>query len=175
MNSAAGAPAAATSTPAIAGPSMNVAEKAMFRVAFACRSAACVNASRSFCRGRARIPLDLRLLARRPRRLGAQQRARGQRRRAVERRQDQDRGQPEVPQQHRQHRVVTTPSNRYSPLSTPRRREASTRAASAGAANAGSAWPEISSAATATALCVWSKTATDSATKPNQVPSRLTV
>ena len=47
MNSAAGAPAAATSTPAIAGPSMNVAEKAMFRVAFACRSAACVNASRS--------------------------------------------------------------------------------------------------------------------------------
>ena len=172
MNSAAGAPAAATTTPAIAGPSMNVAEKAMLRVAFACRSAACVNASRSL-----------------PRAASHSTSACSRAARAVSARNSALAASAAVPSSAARIRiagsqkchsstassVVTTPSNRYSPLSTPRRCEASTRAASAGAANAGSAWPEISSAATATALCVWSKTATDSATKPNQVPSRLTV
>ena len=78
----------------------------------------------------------------------------------------QDGGQREVPQQD-----ARAPPSRRPRRSTARSarcgaREASTRATSAGTTNAGRAWPAKSSAATASALWVWSKTASDSATHP---------
>ena len=71
--------------------------------------------------------------------------------------------------------AVAAASNIYRPLSSPRREDASTRATRAGVRNAGNTCPETSSAATATALWVWSNTTTASAMNPNHVPSRLTV
>ncbi len=171
MNSAAGAPAAATTTPAIAGPSMNVAGEGDVE-------------------RRVRLPLGrLRERLADPCRppLGVSNRtcACSRAARAVSARSSALVASAAVPSSATSSRIagsqkcqsstassaVAMPSNTYSPLSTPRRGEASTRAASAGAANAGSACPEISSAATASALCVWSKTATDRATSRTRCPA----
>ena len=53
--------------------------------------------------------------------------------------------------------------------------DASTRATINGTRKAGRTWLASSNGPTASALWVWSKTATDRATKPNHVPRRLTV
>ena len=71
--------------------------------------------------------------------------------------------------------AVTTASMKYSALSSEWRSEDSTRATTAGTTKAGSACQASSSAATASALWVWSKTASERATRPTQLPSRLTV
>ena len=78
------------------------------------------------------------LLARRARELRAKQCARGQRRDAVERREQQDRRQPEV-QEQMARAAVATASNRYRALSSLRRRDASTLTTTAGTTNAGTA------------------------------------
>ena len=103
MNSAVGAPAAATTAPPITGPSTNVAEKATFSAAFALRSGL---RGRTSSRALARLARSSQAapatcLARGGH-LGAQQRAGRQRRGSVERDEQQHGRQPEVPQQDRE-------------------------------------------------------------------------
>ena len=170
MNSAAGAPAAATTAPPSAGPATNAIEKPMFsaalRLAF-CLLRAVLEAPHRNLPRRPAVPRPDRARPAPPPRAAARWRPAPPSRRAPP---GAARPAARSATASTASAAVATASKKYSALSSLRRADASTRAISAGTRNAGSACQANSSAATASALWVWSNTASDSATRPTHDP-----